>query len=125
MQIYIIYGLNILVAGWISYHCLICPEKAHIVVFEQAIQYSEAIKLVGALWFGVFLLSCFGLFFPQQMSPILVFQFIYKLTWLIIAALPAFLRNEPYPKSMALFFIFWVIILPIVIPWKALFGTYH
>jgi len=31
------------------------------------------------------------------------------------------LKGQPYPKEMAVFFVLWVIVLPFVIPWKALF----
>ena len=55
------------------------------------------------------------------MSVVFIFQLIYKFSWLVVAALPAMLSNQPFPKQMAVFFIVWVIILPFVIPWNELF----
>ena len=91
-------------------------------VFEGNFVYSEAIRLIGALWFAIFLLSILGLFYPEKMSLVLLFQLIYKSSWLLFAALPAFQNQQPYPKGMAITFIVWVVVLPFVIPWKTIFG---
>lgn len=118
----VIYVGNVFVAGWISITSLFMPRTAQATVFSNDFAYSEAIRLVGALWGAIFVLSILGLFFPRQMSLVLLFQLIYKLSWLLFAALPALLNNQPYPKGMAVFFIIWVLILPFVIPWSTLFG---
>jgi hypothetical protein len=118
----IIYFANIMVAGWISISSLFYPKIAQTTVFEQNFVYSEAIRLVGALWFAIFLLSILGLFYPEKMSLVLLFQLIYKSSWLIFAALPAMLKQQPYPKGMAVVFIIWVVVLPFVIPWKTIFS---
>jgi hypothetical protein len=118
----IVYFANIIVAGWISISSLFYPKIAQTTVFEQNFVYSEAIRLVGALWFAIFLLSILGLFYPEKMSMVLLFQLIYKSSWLIFAALPALLNQQPYPKGMAVVFIIWVVVLPFVIPWKTIFS---
>ncbi|WP_343765739.1 hypothetical protein [Gangjinia marincola] len=56
------------------------------------------------------------------MSLVLVFQVIYKSSWILAVALPAFIQNDPYPKGMAVTFLIWIIVLPFVIPWKAIFN---
>lgn len=93
-----------------------------ITVFENTLAYSEAIRLVGALWGAIFLLSILGLFFPERMSVVLLFQLIYKGSWLLAVALPAILNDQPYPRGMAGFFVVWVVVLPFVIPWSVLFS---
>lgn len=118
----VIYAGNILVAGWISITSIFWPRAALATVFSHNFAYSEAIRLVGALWGAIFLLSVSGLFFPRQMSLIFLFQLIYKLAWLLFAALPALLTNQPFPKGMAVFFVVWVLILPFAIPWSELFS---
>jgi len=70
---------------------------------------------------AIFLLSVLGLFFPQKMQVVSVFQLIYKSSWLLFAALPALLLHQQFPKGMVLFFVVWVIGLPFVIDWKWLF----
>ena len=112
----IVYLANILVAGWISITCLFFPKTGQLSVFENAFDYSEAIRLVGALWGAIFLLSILGLFFPMKMSLVLLFQLIYKSSWLLVAALPAMMNQQHYPKGMTVFFVIWVVVLPFVIP---------
>ncbi|RMB63224.1 hypothetical protein EAX61_02185 [Dokdonia sinensis] len=119
----VIYIANILVAGWISITCLFNPTKGVATVFENAIAYSEGIRLIGALWFAIFVLSIIGLFFPQKMSLVLLFQLIYKGSWLVVVAVPAIQKGLEYPRGMATFFLVWVIVLPFVIPWKYLFSN--
>lgn len=119
----LVYLANIIVAGWISISSLFFPKTAWNNVFAQAFHYSESIRLIGALWLAIFVLSILGLYFPLKMSLVLFFQLIYKSAWLIFVALPALLNHQPFPKAMAMFFIIWVIILPFVIPWKAIFET--
>jgi hypothetical protein len=49
----IIYIANIIVAGWISITSLFFPRTALTTVFSNALAYSEAIRLVGALWLAI------------------------------------------------------------------------
>jgi hypothetical protein len=121
-MIKLMYFANIIVAGWISITSLFYPKTAQITVFSNAFTYSEAIRLVGALWGAIFILSVLGLFFPQKMNLIFLFQLIYKSSWLVFAALPALLKNELYPKGMAICFVVWVVLLPFVIDWRGIFG---
>jgi len=113
---------NVLLAGWISLNCMFTPLKAKTVVFEDAFQYSESIRLVGCLWFGIFLLSVFGLVFTEKMNLVFLFQFIYKGSWLLLVALPAIKSGSVFPKGMAIYFLIWVLILPFVIDWKNTFS---
>lgn len=123
MALKIVYIANIMVAGWVGISSLFFPKTALTSVFEGTFVYSEAIRLVGALWFAIFLFSVLGLFFPQKMSLVLLMQLIYKGSWLIFAALPAVLNSQAYPKGMAAFFLIWVLVLPFVIPWRYIFSA--
>ncbi|MEW7289305.1 hypothetical protein [Aquimarina sp. 2304DJ70-9] len=118
----IVYLVNILVAGWISITSLFFPRKAALTVFSNAYQYSEVIRLVGSLWGAIFILSILGLFYPKKMALVLVFQLIYKGSWLLFVALPALVHKKSYPDGMAMFFVIWCVALPFVIPWKEIFG---
>ncbi len=117
----VIYLANILVAGWISITSLFFPKKAALTIFSNAYSYSEVIRLVGALWGAIFILSILGLFYPRRMALVLIFQLIYKGSWLLFTALPALLQEKSYPEGMAFFFIIWCVVLPFVIPWKDIF----
>lgn len=121
MLLKVVYIANILVAGWISVSSLFLPKIALKSIFEETVAYSEVIRLVGALWGAIAILSVLGLFFPQRMSVVLLLQLIYKASWLLVVALPAIISQESFPKAIAVFFLIWVVVLPFVIPWKYLF----
>ncbi|MGB3801505.1 MAG: hypothetical protein WA952_16930 [Lewinella sp.] len=118
----IVFAANVIVAGWISINSLWFPARARQVVFEGAVAYSETIRLVGALWFAIFLLSVVGIFYPRSMQPVLLLQLVYKGIWLIVTALPAYWQGTSYPRSMTAFFVGWVVVLPFVIDWKSIFA---
>ena len=118
----LVYTANIIVTGWISFTCLFYPTIAQVSIFSNTVAYSSVIRLNGSLWAGIFVLSVAGLWFPQNMQLILLFQLVYKSLWLLCAALPAIIKHQPYPKGMAVFFIVWVLVLPGVIDWKFLFN---
>ncbi|MEM9078498.1 MAG: hypothetical protein AAGC43_15755 [Bacteroidota bacterium] len=117
----LVYIANILVAGWISITSLFNPKRAVSTVFQNTVDYSETIRLVGCLWGAIFILSILGLFYPKRMALVLLFQLIYKGSWLLFVAVPAILEKKPYPSGMALFFVIWCVVLPFVIPWKFIF----
>ncbi len=114
----IIYMLNIIVAGQIAISALSNPKNSALTTFGNAYQPTEVIRLVGCLWLAIAVLSILGLWKPVTFSPVLLLQVIYKGTWLFIVALPAFRNDIPFPKTMAIFFVVWVLVLPFVIPWK-------
>ena len=114
----IIYVLNILVAGQIAISAISSPKNAAMTTFGNAYESTEVMKLVGCLWLGIAVLSVLGLFKPITFSPVLLLQLIYKGSWLLLVALPAIKTASPYPKTMAGFFLVWVIVLPFLIPWK-------
>ncbi|MEM8763559.1 MAG: hypothetical protein AAGD88_07095 [Bacteroidota bacterium] len=93
----LVYIANIIVAGWISITSLFFPKTAVSSVFSNTVAYSEVIRLVGALWGAIFVLSILGLFYPRKMALVLLFQMIYKGSWLLLVALPALSDKKPYP----------------------------
>ena len=72
---------------------------------------------MGALWLAIAVLSVAGLFIPRAMQPVLLFQLIYKATWLAFGALPAYREGVPFPRGMAACFVVWVVVLPFAIDW--------
>ena len=114
----IVFAANVIVAGWIGVTSLWFPEQARRTVVEDTVAYSETIRLVGAFWLTIALLSVAGLFWPRSLQPVLLFQLLYKGTWLPFVALPAYRAGLPFPTGMALFFLVWVVVLPFVIDWR-------
>ena len=79
-------------------------------------------SLLGAVW----LLAFVGLRYPLQMLPLLVFEFVWKMIWLIAFGLPQWSSGQLPPtfaedfKAIAA----GVILMPIVIPWGYVYGHY-
>ena len=118
IALYILYVLNIIVAGQIALSSIFSPKTAAATIFQKAYPNTEVIRLVGCLWLSIAIISALGLWKPITFSIILLVQLIYKGTWLLIVALPAYRNKIPFPKIMSFFFIVWVVILPFIIPWK-------
>ena len=114
------YLANVLVAGSIGISCLFFPGVAARTVFQQAYPPSDTMRLVGCLWLAIALLSGLGWWRPVPWAAVLVLQLVYKSTWLLVVAGPAIRAGRAYPCGMAVFFLVWVMVLPFVIPWRAL-----
>lgn len=123
-ELILIYLANILVAGWVGLTSLFAPAVAVRSVWQGTTSADGAsLRVVGALWTSIALLSLFGLFNPLGFAPVLLLQLIYKGGWLLAVALPARLKDSqhPLPMGMSLFFAVWVFILPMIMPWSSLF----
>lgn len=116
------YIANIFVTSWIGISSLYFPRYSLRNVLSDDVEYSEAIRLIGALWSSIFVISVIGLFRPVEMSVIFLFQLVYKSLWLTRVVIPSILNKTPYPRFVAGFSLFWVIFTPLVIPWKHLFA---
>lgn len=119
----IIYIANVIVAGWVGISALFFPETAVRTVFSNIYPSTDAIRLIGALWLAIALMSLLGLWRPVSFSPVLILQLLYKGMWLLIVAVPALMSKTEFPKEMAFFFTIWVFILPFVIPWKEILNA--
>ena len=115
----LVYMANIVVAGYIGVTSLLFPKRSAATIFQSVYQTNDLIRLVGCLWLGIAALSICGVWQPANFSPVLLFQLIYKGSWLLVVAIPAVKNRQPYPSGMALFFLVWVVVLPFVIPWSA------
>jgi hypothetical protein len=84
--------------------------------------HSVAVALLGALG----LLAGLALRYPLQMLPVLLFEILWKLTWLVMVALPLWKAGPLAPefKETAVDCLFGMILMPIVIPWKYVWANY-
>ncbi|MGD0191494.1 MAG: hypothetical protein ABSD74_12205 [Rhizomicrobium sp.] len=82
---------------------------------------------VGTSFFGALtLLSLIGVRYPVRMMPLLIFEFAWKLIWVLAAWLPPYLGHTLDAKTAASF---WniapaIVIVPLVLPWGYLWKTY-
>ena len=117
-MIKVIYSANIIVAGWIGVTSLVHPNYSASTIFSNVYPATDTIRLIGAWWLSIAIISILGLWRPITFSPILLVQLLYKSIWLVFVALPAIQKNQPIPEGMMWFFIVWILVLPWVIPWK-------
>ena len=111
-----------IVAGQIGVAALFHSARATVTVCQGAIQASEGLRVVGALWLAIAVLSTIGLSSPRPMSAVLALQLVYMFSWLLVAGIPALRAGASYPRGMFWSFVVWGAVLPWVIPGRYLFG---
>ena len=122
----IIYAANILVAGGFGLITLFFPDMARRFTFGGAWRPHPAMQLVGCFWLAIAVLSAVALFSPWVFSPLLLIQLLYKSFWILFWAIPVLTTGDKsrIPIGMLLFFLIWVGILAIGIPWRYVFRTF-
>ena len=72
------------------------------------------------MWASYSLLSIIGVFRPLKMLPLVMFEIIYKIVWLIIVAYPLWSANQlagsPAEEMTNAFL--WVVLPIVAMPWK-------
>ena len=82
---------------------------------------------VGMSFLGALTLLCLlGVRYPVKMMPLLIFEFTWKLIWVLAAWLPPYLGHTLDPDISGSFFeIFMgVVLVPLVLPWGFVWRTY-
>lgn len=71
------------------------------------------------------ILALFGLRYPVQLMPILLFEVAWKTLWLAVVAVPLWLNHEMDSATRELANeILWVVVIAPVIPWRYVYSTY-
>lgn len=75
--------------------------------------------VIAALLGGVWLLAFIGLFQPLRMLPLPMFEFVWKLIWVLAYGLPSWSAGQltPVTSEDLTNTLFGVILMPLVIPW--------
>jgi hypothetical protein len=97
---------------------MIVPE----IVSHELTSRGVIASLLGALW----VLAFFGLRYPLEMLPLLVFEFAWKLIWMVAYGLPQYSAGRLPPTFGEDFFNIGlgVILMPLVIPWGYVWRRY-
>lgn len=82
--------------------------------------------VVCCLLAAVSILAAWGIRYPLQMLPVLLFELIWKSIWLISVALPLSSAGEMDARtySTVIDCLVGVILMPIAIPWSYVFANY-
>jgi hypothetical protein len=78
------------------------------------------------MWASYSVLSVFGLLHPLRWLPIVMFEILYKIIWLVIVAYPLWstdqLAGSPAEEMTSAFV--WVVLPIVAMPWGYAFRTY-
>jgi len=87
---------------------------------------ANAGSVVRALLGALGLLCLLGLRYPLQMLPLLVFELLWKVIWVLATALPMWLAGglNPYGAATLLDCSFGLVLLPLVLPWNFIWRHY-
>jgi hypothetical protein len=121
----LVFAANVLVAGAVGLASLFGGASTLRTVWQASLDpASQPVRVVGAFWTAIAVLSVCGLLWPRPFAAVLLVQLVYKASWLAVIALPAILgsRTQQIPAGIATFFAAWVVVLPFVIPWRELFA---
>jgi hypothetical protein len=82
---------------------------------------------VGTSFFGALtLLALLGVRYPVRMLPLLIFEFTWKLIWVLAAYLPAYRTHTVTPDLANNFFAIFlgVVVVPLILPWGYIWQNY-
>jgi hypothetical protein len=82
--------------------------------------------VIPSLLGGVWVLAFFGIRYPLQMIPLLLFEFAWKAIWMVAYGIPQWSSGELPPTFAEDMFniAFGVILMPLVIPWGYVWRHY-
>jgi hypothetical protein len=81
--------------------------------------------VVAGMMAAVSVLAAFGLRYPLQMLPVLLFELLWKTIWLISVALPLWSSGRIDPRTMTTVFecLLAIVLIPLI-PWDHVVRTY-
>lgn len=82
--------------------------------------------IIAALLGGVWTMAFLGLRYPLQMLPLLMFEFAWKVIWVVAYGLPQWRADAltPVTSEDLTSTLFGVILMPLVIPWGYVWRRY-
>jgi hypothetical protein len=81
---------------------------------------------LGAMLIGLAILCVWGLRYPLQMLPLLIFELIWKILWILVIAYPLWLSGAVTPGVEGSFYacLAGVVLTPLVLPWRYIVHHY-
>jgi hypothetical protein len=81
--------------------------------------------VVNCMLIAFWSLSILGLRYPLQMLPVLLWEFVWKMLWLLAVGLPAWLGGGMDEATQAnAFACIFALLIPFVLPWRYLVAHY-
>jgi len=119
INIYLLRLLFTLMFVFLSY-----DSWSHILTHSGTWQNTDA--AAWCMWGSCSLISIIGIIRPLKMLPIVLFEIVYKVAWLMVVAYPLWVKDELAGSSaeeMAGVFI-WVVLPILAMPWRYFFATH-
>ncbi|MDC8004140.1 hypothetical protein POV27_08755 [Aureisphaera galaxeae] len=119
VRIYLLRGMYLLISAGLL--LTIWPE---IIFPDQRIANEDSV--IQALLGGLALLAALGIWYPLQMLPVLLFELVWKLIWVLGFALPVLLNTglDTYAMETLFACAIGIILVPVTIPWRYLYTSY-
>lgn len=95
-------------------------------IFKHTGTWNSVNAAAWCMWGAYSLISFIGIIYPLKILPIVLFEIIYKVTWLAIVAYPLWMKNELIgspAEGMTRAFI-WVLLPIVAMPWRYFFRTH-
>lgn len=118
LRLFLLRGMYLLIAVGLGLN--IWPS-----ILQPATRSADPDSVVQALLGGLSLLCVLGLRYPTKMLPLLLFELLWKVIW-VVSVLPLWLAGTLDSYGQETFFacMFGVILIPIVIPWGYVYRAY-
>ena len=89
-------------------------------MFQHTDLWAQRKGETGALLSGLAILCVWGLRYPLQMLPLLIFELIWKAFWLLAIAYPLWLNGAitPAVQETVVACLAGVVLTPLVLPWR-------
>ena len=89
-------------------------------MFQHTDLWAQRKGETGALLSGLAILCVWGLRYPLQMLPLLIFELIWKAVWLVAIAYPLWLNGAitPAVQETVVACLAGVVLTPLVLPWR-------
>jgi len=95
-------------------------------IFTHTGPWDNANAAAWCMWGAYAIISFIGILYPLKMLPIVLFEVIYKTTWLIIVAYPLWITHRlagSHAEGMTRIFV-WVVFPFVAMPWRYFYKTY-
>jgi hypothetical protein len=81
--------------------------------------------VVNCMLVAFWILALFGLRYPLQMLPVLLWEFLWKTVWLLVVGLPAWRSGQMDAATAAnAFACVFALLIPFVVPWRYVLVNY-
>ena len=95
-------------------------------IFKHTGPWDHVNAAAWCMWGTYSVIAFIGILRPLKMLPIVLFEIVYKIAWLLIVAYPLWVKNElagSPAEGMTSDFI-WVVLPIVAMPWRYFFRTY-